>query len=243
MSALDHLDQLVEDYLALLDEYRSLHARLELDLKRGHLNLAKAKLALGPTRVSSNSWDLQEQQSVVEISIENRLDRKQPLALDAGDNPRAAASHLQWSVRPRVAQTVAQAPPNTTAASSLRQRNNTKLTTSREGETTLEARGTVTGSAASGEKAPTTTRSARKDDDDDGENAAVRPPPRSPLAQFSALPPPALRDASSHFERGLVDMVHIVEVERQLRDLAREIKAVKKKIRRGEQGEVEREVE
>lgn len=67
MSALDHLDQLVEDYLALLDEYRSLHARLELDLKRGHLNLAKAKLALGPTRVSSNSWDLQEQQSVVEM--------------------------------------------------------------------------------------------------------------------------------------------------------------------------------
>lgn len=49
MSALDHLDQLVEDYLALLDEYRSLHARLELDLKRGHLNLAKAKLALGST--------------------------------------------------------------------------------------------------------------------------------------------------------------------------------------------------
>lgn len=63
----DQLDQLLEDYLTLLDSYESLQSCLQRDLKRGYLNLARSKLALGPHKVSQRGWDLKEKDSNVEM--------------------------------------------------------------------------------------------------------------------------------------------------------------------------------
>ncbi|GAA5943613.1 hypothetical protein JCM3775_005827 [Rhodotorula graminis] len=56
----DAVDALLESYLAALDAYQSARAQLEAHLKRAHLDLARAKLALGPSRVSPRSYDLSD---------------------------------------------------------------------------------------------------------------------------------------------------------------------------------------
>ncbi|BGP39756.1 hypothetical protein JCM10449v2_003707 [Rhodotorula kratochvilovae] len=56
----DSLDRLLEDYLAHLAQYESARARLHSHLKDGYFDLAKAKLAIGPARVSPQSYDLAE---------------------------------------------------------------------------------------------------------------------------------------------------------------------------------------
>ncbi|BGP55239.1 hypothetical protein JCM8202v2_002837 [Rhodotorula sphaerocarpa] len=57
------LDSLLEDYLEALDQYQQGVARLSEHLKAGHMNLARAKVALGPGRVGPAKYDLTERAS------------------------------------------------------------------------------------------------------------------------------------------------------------------------------------
>jgi hypothetical protein len=85
--------------------------------------------------------------------------------------------------------------------------------------------------------APTETLELSASDSKPKPDSSILPSPPpvstipSPLSQFSAFPPPPLRDAAKNFDRVLQDVVRVVEVERKLRGLGREIKGVKKRIR------------
>ncbi|GAA5909293.1 hypothetical protein JCM8208_005633 [Rhodotorula glutinis] len=59
----DALDALLASYLSALDAYQSARAALDAHFKRGHLDLARAKLALGPARVGPQSYDWSDRQA------------------------------------------------------------------------------------------------------------------------------------------------------------------------------------
>lgn len=74
---------------------------------------------------------------------------------------------------------------------------------------------------------------------DDVEEAATvgplvpRPAPRpSPLAQFSALPPPSLRAAATGFTRATDAAVRVVDAEARVRDCARRVKRARRDVDR-----------
>lgn len=56
----------------------------------------------------------------------------------------------------------------------------------------------------------------------------------SPLAQFSAFPPPALRASADAFTMAVEAAVRCVECEARVRDRAREVKRLRKRIERME---------
>ncbi|KAM0746689.1 hypothetical protein T439DRAFT_329393 [Meredithblackwellia eburnea MCA 4105] len=58
IAASEELDDLLISYFELLDRYSTLQSILHDTLKQAHFQLAKAKLALGPTRLGENGWDL-----------------------------------------------------------------------------------------------------------------------------------------------------------------------------------------
>ncbi|GJN89096.1 hypothetical protein Rhopal_002070-T1 [Rhodotorula paludigena] len=70
----DDLDSLLEDYLSALDDYQHARTTLQQHLKDGYFDLARAKVALGPTRVGPASYDLAERASE-RIVLCGQLDR------------------------------------------------------------------------------------------------------------------------------------------------------------------------
>lgn len=67
-----------------------------------------------------------------------------------------------------------------------------------------------------------------------------QPPPRpSPLSQFAALPPPALRASATAFTQAVQVAVGIVDAEARVREYARRIKRVRKGIDRRREEEEE----
>ncbi|GAA6012332.1 hypothetical protein JCM11491_007096 [Sporobolomyces phaffii] len=146
---LDALDSLVEEYLAVLDSYQALQSQLQRDLQAGHLDLARAKLALGPDRLSQRNYDLSERSPCLKVNYNSLV---APVQSESESSAR-----VEWSTAP-----------------------------------------------------------------------ARSPPVSSPVAQFSALPPAALKSAALAFERCVTrGVVRIVETERELGRLEREITRVR----------------
>ncbi|KAJ1034811.1 hypothetical protein NDA13_001065 [Ustilago tritici] len=54
----DNLDTLIAVYLDTLDQYQQLRSATSDLFRRGYLNLSRAKMEYGPSRLSSNSYDL-----------------------------------------------------------------------------------------------------------------------------------------------------------------------------------------
>ncbi|GAA5855660.1 hypothetical protein JCM9279_003293 [Rhodotorula babjevae] len=69
-SLLDAVDSVLASYLAALDAYHSARATLHAHLKHGYLDLARAKLALGPARVGRRSYDLSD--SAAQLGVRAR---------------------------------------------------------------------------------------------------------------------------------------------------------------------------
>ncbi|BGP47861.1 hypothetical protein JCM10450v2_003726 [Rhodotorula kratochvilovae] len=166
----DSLDRLLEDYLAHLAQYESARARLHSHLKDGYFDLAKAKLAIGPARVSPQSYDLAEKDArlVVSVALASSL---APADGDEASDPAfvasredAAAPSLSWAVLPRPAAATPAPSAPLPSASGLRQR------------------------------LPSSSSSAVPQAED--APPALRSPP-SPLTQFSPLPPPSLRASAA----------------------------------------------
>ncbi|KAM0754613.1 hypothetical protein T439DRAFT_321649 [Meredithblackwellia eburnea MCA 4105] len=67
----EELDDLLISYFELLDRYSTLQSILHDILKQAHFQLAKAKLALGPTRVDENGWDLRDLKAGWFVDLEN----------------------------------------------------------------------------------------------------------------------------------------------------------------------------
>ncbi|GAA6062102.1 hypothetical protein JCM10212_002352 [Sporobolomyces blumeae] len=67
------------------------------------------------------------------------------------------------------------------------------------------------------------------------ESEPPRRTPRSPLEQFTSLPPPALRSASTSFSAALEHVVRVADVAREMTRLESQIRRVKERL--GERGE------
>ncbi|GAA5909831.1 uncharacterized protein JCM6883_003108 [Sporobolomyces salmoneus] len=221
---LDELDQLLEEYLTLLDSYQTLHNSLESSLKQGHFNLAKSKLALGPQRLSKDSWDLKEKQSSVEILIQLDEGDDDTRTTTTRETKQQSKSDLTFSLQPRSLPSPppASSDPDSSASASGLRRRTTTTTPSQPAPTT-----TTSSSPSSDQSSSAKPQSSPSD-------ASTPPALQSPLSQFSAFPPPPLRAASKDFDRVLEETVKIVGIERRLRGLGREIKGVKKRIRQSE---------
>ncbi|GAA5967654.1 hypothetical protein JCM3765_005841 [Sporobolomyces pararoseus] len=217
---LDQLDQLLEDYLTLLDSYQTLQASLQSNLKQGYFNLAKSKLALGPHRLSQKNWDLKQNDSLVEILIESENVEDGTTTTEDKDQEQQTSStklpsKLSWSLQPRASPLPLSIPSSDTSPpSTLRQRN----TTTESIEPTKA-------------EPPTPTRTLESKSINSTDSSPAASPIPSPLSQFSAFPPPPLRSAAKDFDRVVSDVVKVVEMERKLRGLGKEIKGVKKRIK------------
>ncbi|GAA5928522.1 uncharacterized protein JCM15063_003901 [Sporobolomyces koalae] len=207
---LDHLDRLLGEYLSLLDQYQAYHASLERDLKQGYFHLAKSKLALGPTRVSQPSWDLSAKDSQVQVVIRSSSQSQRTGEEETSTTTTTGKHDRDLNLN------------ETPLLWSLERRvpNPTNLDDSSHSTLRHRARGHRSGSKSAG--------------------SSARPAAASPLNQFSAFPPPALRAAASSFESTIGQVVRVVELERQLHAKGHEIERIKDRIERerGKAGQV-----
>ncbi|GAA6053074.1 hypothetical protein JCM3770_000371 [Rhodotorula araucariae] len=212
MSLGDALDLLLDDYLEHLAAYQSARAVLHAHLQQGYLDLARAKLAIGPARVGSQSYDFATKHAQLVVNI---------APASASSSP-AAVPPLTWAV---VARTAAAASPRSepvspSAASALRQRRSSSSAPPR----------------APTDADPDPYAGADGDGGGDGDaNAhahARRASAVSPLAQFSPLPPPSLRASAGAFTDALTGAARVIELERGLRERARAVKSAKRELRR-----------
>ncbi|GAA5991470.1 hypothetical protein JCM5350_001623 [Sporobolomyces pararoseus] len=224
---LDQLDQLLEDYLTLLDSYQTVQASLQSNLKQGYFNLAKSKLALGPDRLSQKNWDLKQKESLVEVLIDSQQVEDDTTTIREKDQEQQSSSNLNWSLQPRASPLTPSVPSLVESTpSTLRQRNTTTTATITKSTGMTKAETPL--------PPPPTSLSEPKSKSidslpDSSPTASHRIP--SPLSQFSAFPPPPLRSAAKDFETVLSEVVKVVEIERKLRILGKEIKGVKKRIK------------
>ncbi|GAA6012972.1 hypothetical protein JCM10207_008399 [Rhodosporidiobolus poonsookiae] len=202
----DRLDALLQHYLDTLDQYQSTQAALHSHLKQGYLHLAKSKIALGPLRVSQDSYDLSEKaaQRVVSIAPSSS---SLSLATAGGDD--APPSLLSYAVVER--------PPAPAASSS-----------SSDGE------GDSAPASSTLRQRPSATRaSSLPSDPAPSPSPKPKPPPTpSPLAQFSPLPPLPLRLAASSFARVAEAAARVVESEGRVREAARGVKRARREVER-----------
>ncbi|ORY92712.1 hypothetical protein BCR35DRAFT_298216 [Leucosporidium creatinivorum] len=193
----DLVDDLLVDYLAALDQYQAAQARVAESLKRGYLDLARSKQALGPLRMSQNSYDLGETLSRVQVTIA----RSSSSTENSGDDD--VEEELDWSLG---ASPSSLAPPPTSSSaepsssSTLRQR--TTVATSLSTPSDTPPTPPLTGDSLSSERTP-------------------RPLSRSQLLQFSAFPPPALRSAEAEFVKVAREVVGLVQAQRRVERLER----------------------
>ncbi|GAA5825781.1 hypothetical protein JCM11251_000366 [Rhodosporidiobolus azoricus] len=213
----DSLDTLLEDYLSALSAYQAAQATLHAALKDGYFHLARAKLALGPGRVSERSYDLgaNEAQTIVTVSpiasfntlSEGTQSEKEDGEKEVeGEEEPSSSALLGFSVGPRPTP----APPLETNVgkppSSLSRRRPATPSSPPEPSTALDP--------------------------------PSPPAPKSPLHQFSPLPPPSLRQSASCFSAVVRASAAVVEAERRVRDRAREVKRKRREVERGERLQV-----
>lgn len=67
LPALDELDDLLVEYLEAVELYQLAQERLAAELKGGFFELSRAKLALGPLRLSQRGYDLSHTESRVAV--------------------------------------------------------------------------------------------------------------------------------------------------------------------------------
>ncbi|GAA5861865.1 hypothetical protein JCM3774_001332 [Rhodotorula dairenensis] len=207
----DDLDQLLSEYLDAIDHYQLARARLADHLKSGYFDLARSKLALGPGRVGPARYNLSEQAShkIVQITPTETDDAQ----VDAA---RSWSFTLTDRPVPISSQEGPSAPVPGGQATTLRRRRATQATTTTSSinQTEEEEEG-LTPAAQTGPSRPSASS--------------------SPLAQFSALPPPALRASAASFTSAAGTAVAVVDAEARVRDCARRVKRCRKRLDRSEE--------
>ncbi|SCZ99293.1 BZ3500_MvSof-1268-A1-R1_Chr3-1g05929 [Microbotryum saponariae] len=214
---IDHdelLDELLIEYLADIDLYQAAQERLQAALKQASLDLARSKLAVGAAKMSQDGHDLGQTGSNVAISIvatENKswatgqASRTKTASLTENDTDRRS---FAWTLGPSPPPAAPSPPSESTEPSpstSLRSRSNTKAT-------------------------PTPEKSSN-DSTPEKPTPSPRPLRRSPLLQFSAFPPTALRSAEHSWQKVLRSTVELTEAKYKLEaseDRVRKCKATQK---------------
>ncbi|BGO93867.1 hypothetical protein NBRC10512_006123 [Rhodotorula toruloides] len=200
----DALDDLLEDYLDTLSAYQQARDLLSSHLKTGYFDLARAKVALGPGRVGQSSYDLGENESLRVVTIEGEEEVSQDKGVK--ENGRISCLRYLLDLRPASPESARDVDSSSNSPATLRRR-----TTAADGRPDPSTPDTTSSSA------PTRTR-----------------PHVSPLAQFSAFPPPALRSSADAFGNAVEAAVRCVECEARVRDRAREVKRMRKRVERAE---------
>ncbi|GAA6048889.1 hypothetical protein NBRC10513_003130 [Rhodotorula toruloides] len=200
----DALDDLLEDYLDTLSAYQQARDLLAGHLKSGYFDLARAKVALGPGRVGQSSYDLGEKESLRVVTIDGEEDVRQDE--EVKENGRISGLRYSLDLRPASSDLAGVPDTSSTPSSTVRRRGNAT-----DNQTPSSAPDTTSSSA------PTPSR-----------------PLASPLTQFSAFPPPALRSSADAFSKAVEAAVRCVECEARVRDRAREVKRLRKRIERAE---------
>ncbi|GAA5970964.1 hypothetical protein JCM11641_004524 [Rhodosporidiobolus odoratus] len=207
----DQFDSLLEDYLTCLCDYQTARASLNTALKDGYFHLAKAKLALGPSRLSQNSYNLAGKPADTIVSICPVSTPSKPSPEDSATSPLIPPTNLSYSILKRDPPTPPS--PNSTAEPTPSQ---------------LRHRPAPTSPPASS----TSTRSLPEPASPARRHAAP-----SPLHQFSAFPPPSLRSSASSFGRALGAAALVVEAEGKVREAARQVKRKRREVERAEKTE------
>ncbi|GAA5981946.1 hypothetical protein JCM10908_004680 [Rhodotorula pacifica] len=200
----DELDQLLEDYLEALDHYQQARERLSSLLKSAHFDLARAKLALGPGRVGPAKYDLTERASNKVVRIAPWTAEEVPAAANGFTNPT-----WTYALTDRPAGDEDELPA-----------------LAEDGQGTLRRRVHATDAAA---KEDSQEAPALSSPPTTATTTLLRP---SPLAQFSALPPPVLRASATSFTKAAEVAVELVDAEARVRDCARRIKRARKEVDR-----------
>ncbi|GAA5965106.1 hypothetical protein JCM8115_006663 [Rhodotorula mucilaginosa] len=219
----DELDRLLVDYLEAIELYQQARHRLESHLKSGFFDLARAKLALGPANVGPARYDLTEHAShkVVRITPNEAAKEQEDTTANAPSWRFALADRPDDEDAQEEATPVAAAAAADSDQLHPTLRHRARTTTSRS-DTPPQQDTAVTNPAVA--SSPT----------------EKQPPPRpSPLSQFAALPPPALRASATAFTQAVQIAVGIVDAEARVRECARRIKRVRKGIDRRREEEEE----
>ncbi|GAA5861016.1 hypothetical protein JCM8547_008007 [Rhodosporidiobolus lusitaniae] len=211
----DSLDSLLQDYLDALSDYQRAREQLNSALKDGYFHLARAKLALGPTRVGQNSYDLAEKEAQRVVSIAPATSAR----IKGDESTTTLLSYTVDTRSPTLLPTAGESSPSPPSSSSqLRQR----LVPS---STPFTPSATPPPSSPS-EEPPSTPKPSH--------------PPPSPLHQFSAFAPPALRQSASAFEKVTEAAAKVVQAEGRVRDKARGVKKARREVASREVVEGER---
>ncbi|GAA5997813.1 uncharacterized protein JCM10292_006832 [Rhodotorula paludigena] len=240
----DDLDSLLEDYLSALDDYQRARTTLQQHLKDGYFDLARAKVALGPTRVGPASYDLAERASQRIVSIApvaaNGVASAVFVSVDAegtsaegksalhdsaeGDDPSASTSTLRFALELRPAP-----PPPPVAGDTEAVGANAEHGVDGRGSSLRQRRPPSRSSSPSrADQAPSASSPQRAPSPPAAATASPAVP--SPLAQFSPFPPAPLRSSAASFVRAAEACVALVGLERRVRECARRVKRGRREV-------------
>ncbi|OAV99684.1 hypothetical protein PTTG_00527 [Puccinia triticina 1-1 BBBD Race 1] len=198
------LDQYLLTYLNLLDHYNQSHDDLQAQIQAAFLDLSKAKVVLGPSRVGPNSYDLSSRLPTKTIVIQS----PEPSAGDAD---------------PLDPVEIAAQGPFVLAVNRYEARRSPETTDHAPGESSLRKRRP--------EPAPSQT-DLPADLDSPAEKGGQEPRALlpNPILQFAPLPPPPLRSAQSAFSRSLDLLVRLANLRHVLSELEQSIHAQKQLV-------------
>ncbi|KAE8267539.1 hypothetical protein A4X09_0g4804 [Tilletia walkeri] len=199
LSAQEHLDHLLGQYLDLAASYHDLRLRSGQHFAQGHLDLVRARMQVGGwnlAKLGKDGWDArlaaqtQVRARVVKDGEEVSSDRLVGFETFSPSLVGSEGEGEKDEVKPYVID-------EGDASAGLRQR--------RKQKTEADDAGTTESKEVTEEK----EQDQDKDDDEkkkdgDGRKSKRPPLPPDPLYQFAALPPPSLRSAKNHFEQALV---------------------------------------
>lgn len=228
-------DAHLTSYLDLIDHYNQERHQLQVHLKNAFLNLAKAKVALGPARVGPDSYDLVSQPAYKYV----RLDGVENFADSELHEDRDLAKHGPFSLFTRCSGDNTRSIDRDELDSTMTAiKNESSLLNGQYSSLTLRHRKAMiaTSSSSSQAKSSSTEEPSRQVSEPDASaSGATTRSEKSPamalsdpIIQFTALPPPSLRTAQCDFSKSLENVICLVNVERKLRQLEQVINEARK---------------
>ncbi|SCV74026.1 BQ2448_6458 [Microbotryum intermedium] len=201
------LDELLIEYLIDLDRYQASQARLQAALKDAYFDLARSKLAVGAAKMSQDGYDLSQTCSNVAVSIKtenesnraNTTSRMESTPFYEHSLDRSSFSFALGPHPPPANPSPPSKSSEPTPSTSLRSRSHTS------------------------EPSRTNERASTPEE-------TTRPPrslQRSPLLQFSAFPPTALRSAEQSWQKVLQSTVEVTETKYKVEESEKRIRKCK----------------
>ncbi|KAA1094564.1 hypothetical protein PGT21_025060 [Puccinia graminis f. sp. tritici] len=185
------LDKYLLTYLNLLDDYNACHDGLQSHIQAAFLNLSKAKVVLGPSRIGPNSYDLSSRLPTKTIVIQNQDPIDPDEELDQSKGPFMLTLN-RFETCPSVE--LKNDPSGCSSENGLRKRKNKQEPVSPEPGLPTE------------EHAAVQANSLPEKEDQDKDRPKELP---NPIHQFAALPPPPLRSAQIGFSKTLESIVRL----------------------------------